>query len=30
MESRATRLGAVLSRNNAEPSGCVVSLAMPL
>lgn len=30
MESRATRLGAVLSRANAEPSGCVVNLAMPL
>jgi signal transduction histidine kinase len=30
MESRAARLGAVLSRSNAEPSGCIVSLAMPL
>lgn len=30
MESRAARLGGVLSRENAEPSGCIVNLALPL
>jgi signal transduction histidine kinase len=30
MESRAARLGGALRRENAEPSSCVVSLALPL